>query len=739
MYAKTLSISRATGLVTAALLVASGAKAGEADAFPLFENNYIQVSGQNASLTGDKAAFQTRTQQAKAGTYGIDEMRFGRELSKGTNLQFDGKLLGGVEDYLGKLSLTKDEVGSFEVGYKRSRTFYDGVGGFFPINNLWTPLANQMLHVDRGTMWVDGTVTLPNAPVFHFRYTNEARTGMKDSTIMGDTNFSGIPISTSSALNPISANRKVVPSYYALSERHESLVASITHTMANTLIDVRLIGDRVNNFDTRFVTRNPGELRPYPFSTTPTRYIDPSIQGSEIRLVDQQGLSTSSWNLVGKIETLVNEQIKVFAGASYIDLSGDISGSRINTNVFATNVGNKYVTGGFNSSGGRSAYSYTGLGGSLDSRVFSGNVGIEFKPISDLYITASVKGEDLETSASNPVNYLATYVVPATGDVTVIPPIAALNTSKLEVRVLTPELSVRYAGIKRVSLYATLDYRYVPGNESSAYQSIGPGGTTQALSSSTFASDTKENHGHYTVGASWVPSSYLTLRGETFYKTHRNGFYDDGSTDRFILGYQTYGTRLTATVKPSPELSFTTRYIAQKAMMNTVIKGDAVHTTEALAVAYDSMTANTYQFGETIDWNPVKQFYMQGNLNLNFDNMSTAYPRAGGTGNDVLRDSEKDYVTGSVIAGFVIDKDTDAELQYTYYRADNYNPGIAFATVPYGFGAKEYSYSVAIKHKFTPKLFGSLKVGYFDSKNELNGGNTDFKGTLVYATLTQAF
>jgi hypothetical protein len=741
MYANYSIFSRSAGFVAGALLTLTSAYAGEADAFPVFDNNYIQLSGQNASLTGDKAAFQTRTQNAKSGTYGIEAMRFGKDISKDTNLQFDGKVLAGIEDYLGKLTLTKNDVGTFETGYKRSRTFYDGVGGFFPTNQLWTPLANQMLHTDRGTMWVDGTIALPNMPVFHIRYNNEARTGMKDSTIMGDTDFSGVPISTSSALNPISANRKVMPAYYQLSERHENLVASITHTVANTLIDVRLIGDRVNNLDTRFFTRYPGELRPYPFSTSPTRFIDPSVQSSEIRVFDRQGVSTSSMSVIGKIETVVNEKVKVFAGVSHVSLDGDISGSRINTTVFATSIGNQYVTGGYNSLGGRSAYSYISNGGTIDSKITAINAGLEFKPVHDLHITASIKGEDLSTSASNPVTYYATYVAPATGAVTPVGPYVADNHSKIDERSWTPELSARYTGIKKVSLYSTLDYRHVPGSESSTYSSIGPvaGTTAQSLSTADSGAATKENHGHYTFGANWAPCTFVSLRGETFYKDHQNGFYDDGTTDRFIMGYTTYGTKISATVKPTQELSFTSRYIVQRSTLNTVKKGDPIHTTEALAVAYDSGDYRSYQFGETVDWNPVKQFYMQANVNVVFDTLKTAYPRAGGTGNDVLRNSDNSYVNGSVIAGFVVDKDTNAELQYCYYKADNYNPGQAYATVPYGFAAKEVSYSVAVKHKFTPKLFGSLKVGYFDSKNDTTGGNTNFKGTLVYATLTQAF
>ncbi|MFA5266072.1 MAG: hypothetical protein WC378_19800, partial [Opitutaceae bacterium] len=257
MYAKPPFRPGAAGLLAGTLLaisatlVAAAAKStADADAFPLLQDNFILLSGQYSSVTGDKAAFQTRTQNAKSGTFGIESMRYGTDISKDTNLQFEGKVMAGIEDYLGKFLLAKNDVGSFEIGYKRFRTFYDGVGGFFPANALWMPLANQMLHVDRGTFWVDGTIALPNAPVLHIRYANETRTGRKDTAIWGDSDLTGIPISTSSALNPISADRKIVPAYLQLGERRETLEASITHSLANTKFDLRLVGERINNLDT---------------------------------------------------------------------------------------------------------------------------------------------------------------------------------------------------------------------------------------------------------------------------------------------------------------------------------------------------------------------------------------------------------------------------------------------------------------------------------------------------------
>ena len=49
----------------------------------------------------------------------------------------------------------------------------------------------------------------------------------------------------------------------------------------------------------------------------------------------------------------------------------------------------------------------------------------------------------------------------------------------------------------------------------------------------------------------------------------------------------------------------------------------------------------------------------------------------------------------------IVDKDTDASIQYTFYRADNFKvPG--YATVWYGAGVKEYTIAAALKRFFVP-------------------------------------
>src|SRR6266542_2777005 len=121
------SNTRTAALVAGLVLSMCGvSRAAEADALPTFENNYIKFSATGSSFNdGSKAAAQRRLQLPTMGSGGIEAFSYGQDIDKQTNWQVDGKALGNVADYLAEFKITRNEVGSFDVGYKRFRTYYD--------------------------------------------------------------------------------------------------------------------------------------------------------------------------------------------------------------------------------------------------------------------------------------------------------------------------------------------------------------------------------------------------------------------------------------------------------------------------------------------------------------------------------------------------------------------------------------------------------------------------------------
>ena len=734
------SLLRPAGLLAGATLALSafgaGNSAAEADAFPLFDNNYIAVSGQAASLNGDKAAFQARTQQSKSGNYGIEDLRIGKDLSKDVTVQIDGKALGVTDDYLGSVLLTKNDVGSVEFGYKRFRTYYDGVGGFFPVNNQWMPLGNEALHVDRGQFWFDAKVTLPNKPVFEVRYTNELRDGMKDTTIWGGTDITGIPNVLPNP-NPAGANqlltnvptRKLGAGYTQIGERHQILEASVKQKIGNTSLELKLTGDEVNNLDTRIVMNSPGEVKPFPSPNAQT-VIAGRVYNNQVLYTQFDGIDAKTLGVMGTTETVLSPAFTLRTGLGYQLLNSDISGGRPLLTLTPTPAAPAGVI--------VATDKHFGLIGGSRSKVYTGKIALDYKAAKDLNINIALRGEDLYTKTAAYYIAVASAQSGSSGAITYTSTPNA-ESSRIKEQVLTPALDIRYTGIQNIALYASASDRINSGDE----RLLSVNALTAAVGG-VANNDTSENYGNYTLGANWRESASLTLRGELFRKNHltKADGYSTNLGDNYALENQFTGIKLTSIAKATDTVSATTRYIYQKGKMQVTgfLPGYE---------QYDSMNATNHTISETIDWNPKPQFYAQGNLNLVYNVIDTVYPTAGGTPatatvagfdtNKVVQNCDNNYVTVSMLAGWVIDKEDDFQVQGNYYRADNGNTALASWTMPYGVVAKDYSVTVGLKHKFDAKMVGNFKVGYFHSDNQTTGGMTNYRGPLVCVTLEKAF
>jgi len=743
MYAIKHSLNRTAGLLAGVVLalssvsaVGAGNSGAEADAFPVFDNNYIKLSGQVASLNGDNSAFQTRNQLAKGTNYGIDDLRIGKDLSKDITLQIDGKILTVTDDYLGSVRLTKNDVGSVEFGYKRFRTYYDGVGGFFPVNSQWMPLGNELLHVDRGQFWFDAKVALPNKPVFEVRYTNELRKGMKDTTIWGGTDITGIPNvvpnpdpTGTNKLLTYTLTRKLVPGVTQIGERHQTLEASVTQKFGSTTVQLKVTGDQENNLDTRIILNSPGEVKPFPSPNAQT-VISGSVFNNQVLYTQFDGIASKTAGITGTTDTVLSPALTLRTGLSYQLLNSDISGGRpllTLTPLLAPAAPVVVATD-----------KHFGLIGGSRSKVFTGKIALDYKATKDLKVNFALRGEDLYTKSAASYVAIASAQSATTGVITYTSTPNA-ESSRIKEQVVTPVLDVRYTGIQNVALYATASDRINNGDE----RLITLNALTAAIGGQA-NNDTSENHGNYTLGANWRQSAWLTMRAELFRKNHltKTDGYGVNLGDNYALDNQFTGIKLTSIAKATDTVSATTRYIYQKGKMQVtgVLPG---------AEQYDSANTTNHTIGETIDWNPSAQFYAQGNLNLVYSVIGTIYPTAGYTpataaaagydSNKIVQNSNNNYVTMSVLTGWVIDKEDDLQVQGNYYRANDGNAALALWTMPYGVAAKDYSVTMGLKHKFDDKLVGNFKIGYYHSDNFTTGGMTNYRGPLVCVTLEKAF
>ncbi len=376
--------------------------AKEADAFPTFDN-YLKVGVEGTSLSGNDAAFQKTTGISKNTTAGIEDLHYTKDLDKDTNLTVDGHALFNADDYLGKLNLSKTDVGTLEAGYKSFRTFYDGVGGFFPLSKQWSAFNPQDLHVDRGEFWVSAKIKRPNSPEFDFNFTDGTRTGKKDSLIWGDSDFTGLPNNNP----PISQVRKLEPSYRKLDEHNQNLDATMRHSVGNTTYSVTVLHEKTDDNDIRYGLKFPGEVKPFP-TPAATVLLAPAKMNSTIQYSQTDGNETKMTGINGKSETTISDKLKLLAGFKYEDLDGTFSGDRPINTLTPTAIGPVWAQTDNN----------LNLLGTSKVRVYSGLAALEFKPIPTFFAKLAVSGEDKRTQTAGSFTSVTAAVNTTTGVVT---------------------------------------------------------------------------------------------------------------------------------------------------------------------------------------------------------------------------------------------------------------------------------------------------------------------------------
>ena len=756
MHATFFSLRRLTGLtfVGAALaLPALRSSAADtptdADAFPTFES-YVKVSGQAPFITGDSAAFAQRSGTPNStGAFGIEDLYFSKDVNDSTTLKVNGRALDGSDDYLASISLSKDNVGSVDVGFKRFRTFYDGVGGFFPLADQFQAMSPQSLHVDRSSFWIDTKFGKSDGLLFTVSFHDDIRTGEKDSTIWApEVNpnatllTGGTVLVTTPAPVPAPAIY-TVPNVLSLAEHHRTLDAGFTDTVGKVTETFKATFDWVANVDTRYYEKYPGSKVT---STAASLTAKPAVSATYYPINvtdDQETVNSRGTRILDQIEAKISDKISVEAGFTFHDLSG-IDGGQWITPAYSTTALAIYPA-------------WTAGNILADAKVddYVGNLIFKITPtkdwlaevgIRDEYNVIGDKGGLVTQSLASGATSLASSNVTVTNQVT--------DSTETD-HVLTPEASLQYLGFKNISLYANLDKRVNRGqqhweNPWNASSTAGITGVVTTLGAApignVFFQDANQDYENAKLGANWNASKVFSLRAEVFRKDHENRFIGTSNPaitksfgGYYDTGYAFTGLKLSAIIKPTPELTFTTRYQPQYGNMSVLgIGGSTLTGGDPTEVT--SGKARTQSISETVDWAPYRQVYVQGNINVVYSYIQTAYPVVveSLTTNYLtpIQNANNNYIVGSVLCGFVLDKETDAQIQGTWQQADDYNGQIAAGGIPYGAGFLMESVTVGLKHKFSNRLMGDAKVGYLKSTDSTTGGFTNYKGPLAYLSLS---
>ena len=77
-------------------------------------------------------------------------------------------------------------------------------------------------------------------------------------------------------------------------------------------------------------------------------------------------------------------------------------------------------------------------------------------------------------------------------------------------------------------------------------------------------------------------------------------------------------------------------------------------------------------------------------------------------------------------------------MNYFYYQADDYQDNSVYG-VPLGTGSREHGVTATLTRRINPHLRVNLKYSYYNYKDALTCGNSNFEAQMVYASLQYRF
>jgi len=684
--------------------------------------NWIELGIGGLIINGDAAQFKQEHRMSGDVFGGIQDLHFEQAVGKDGLFSIDGHAIWDNNDYDVKLELSKPKVGYIKAGFTEFRSWYDGNGGFFPHNGgTFFPPPFPEMHIDRGEVWVELGLRLPDWPEITIRYSHEFRDGQKDSTIWGDTNLTGL------AVNP---TRKIIPSFRNIDETRDIVALDALKTFGNTDVNLGVRYEHSTIDDSLNMERGAGQLPP----TVPP----PGAQRF-ITQRDVNNLDLFSGHAI--TETRFSDSLWFTAGYSYTTLGSDIGGSRIIGTHFDANFGEPVPTlrpfdHGFINLAGTSQ---------VDEHIFNANV--LWMPLKDLTILTAFRytHDDRESDST----FLATDSTPN------VPPFTPSNPQG-GAHPITPEpvaasastdynrfgerLELRYTGIANWLFYAEGDWEEEFGNRLEHQE----GGEEAGFELLNLNEDTSFLGQKYIVGANWYPMLRLNLSAQYYHKIasysndinsaiHQRLVDEDWNTDDVNV-------RITCRPKIPTylgTLAFVTRYDFVRTEIDSKL---AVFSDADILNEEESGVITKHVITEAITWSPLARFYLQANVSYILNQTDTPannidlVPNT----NPTVTNFRNDYWTVTSGAGYIIDDKTDFYTDYSFYCANDHFKNAAVA-MPYGMGATEHTASASITRQLTKNMRLLLKYSYFNYRDVTSGGHNNYEAHSIYSGLQYRF
>lgn len=650
---------------------------------PLDLHNWVEFGVGGTFTTGSRAEFQ-RQRQLPEVFGGVTSFHYEKPFGEEGMFKADARGLGGNDDYRVRLELNDPSKGYVRAGYREFRTWYNGAGGWYPTGGVWYDLYDFEQRVDRGEAWVELGLTLPDLPVLELGYRHLFRDGTKDSTSWGATNVPGGAL----------AGTGILPTWLGLDERRDIFTADLSHTLGPVKFGVGGVYEHGELDNTR-------NLQGY--NGLASKGITTQRDRSEDDLFNAHAFA----------ETRISERVLFTLGYAYTDLDTDVSGYRVFGTAYDPDLGQRLP----------SAATYGGLSGGMNQSRHTGNLNFMVTLGDHLYLVPSVRFDRQDTDGGS------LYTSPAD-------PLGAIygaNSDRGYTEV-SPNLDLRYSGLKNWVLYARGNWLAGEGDLTETWDNL-----SSAANVVNRRTDDRHFWQKYSAGFNWYACSAVSLSGQYYHKIRDND-YDHpldssanapGSLIRYpaFLRAQNFVTddvNARISLRPRSNVRLVLRYDYQMTTLST--QADQL-------AEQDTSDLNSQIYSASVSWTPWSRLYLLGSVNYVLDAMETLAAESVA----VTPDARNNYWTATGGAGLVLDRKTDLNVNYVYYRADNYEPGVAAATVPYNVGFEQQGVTVGLTRQLNQRTRLGLQYGFFTNTDETSGRHLDYDAHLVFGTLQYRF
>jgi hypothetical protein len=639
--------------------------------------NWFDLSVGSIFLDGRRGRFQRRYGVPEGVYGGVEELHYEQDIGDKTLFKFDGRGLFDHGDYGLRFDLTHSDIGYLRGGYREFRSYFDSSGGFF--RGEWFPSSDDVFALERGEAWFEAGLTLADKPTLVFRYSHQFQEGRKDATIWGDTTIPGF------------GARSIVPAFRDIDQTRHRFQLDARHTVGSTDLGLGLRYEVSNQEHALNLRRNGDTER---FAT------------------QRDSMDVDLFSVHAFSATRFHEKVLFTTGYGFTTLDSDISGYRLYGTTYDPVFAQRLP--------GPDTFEHL-LGGSrLHQHV--ANLNLMLQLADNLVLVPAIKIEqqstDSESFYDSPAAPFSSFAYGA--------------NSERGLLDISESLELRYSGLTNWVFYARGNWLQGSGDLEERWDNLSTGAIVQQRST-----DDRRFWQKYTVGANWYPLRRLNF-GAQYYHKHRKNDFEHG-LDAMLTppGPFRYPAFLTAqefttddvnfrlTWRPHTRLSMVARYDFQLSSIDTRPAGFPMIQTSELT---------SHIIGGTVSWTPFNRVYLQGGINRVWDRTETPADEI----TPAIHSSRNDYWTVNSTIGYAIDDKSDLELQYLYYRADNFVDNSAFG-LPYGSDDREHGVTAALIRRISQRMRVTLKYGFFDGRFASAGHHNDYQAHLVSTSLRYRF